>query len=516
MTTRKLLSGPITLSIATGRTDNILDALQYPLRRAAFYDHIEGHRPLLAEVIAHHLGTKPTDIDISPQEWWRHGSFNLCVPLKINIDCAPSNTPEYAFIRFPLPYRVGEASNPGNSDEKLNCEAATYAWLEENCPSVPIPKLYGFGLSTNERFTNASLLPRWSRWFYEARRFFLAAFGLQQPSQYVRHDSSRFAALDIGYLLIETITSGDTLSSSWDTKRDATRLQNLQGDLARIMVSLARIRLPRIGLFRLDSNGYLRLDNRPISVQSTIHENEGISLHMSRRITFSSVQDFVSSQLKTFETRFIEHPNAIDSPEDAWYQMASLAAAKVVFPQLFRDDLRNGPFVFSLTDLHRSNIFVDESWNITCIIDLEFACSWPIEFLQTPYWLGGKFVDEVTSADITPLHADFMEHIRREEKLQCRDTDISSIMQQSWANGTFWVPLALKDPTHFAAIFYKCILKDYFGFPDEELDNGAYFRFCSRLFHRDASSIIDRKLGDRDKYMKSLTEAFTDIAERPS
>ncbi|KAM3536808.1 hypothetical protein BM221_003545 [Beauveria bassiana] len=89
-------------------------------------------------------------------------------------------------------------------------------------------------------------------------------------------------------------------------------------------------------------------------------------------------------------------------------------------------------------------------------------------------------------------------------------------MQQSWANGTFWVPLALKDPTHFAAIFYKCILKDYFGFPDEELDNSAYFRFCSRLFHRDASSIIDRKLGDRDKYMKSLTEAFTDTAERPS
>lgn len=181
MTTRKLLSGPITLSIATGRTDNILDALQYPLRRAAFYDHIEGHRALLAEVIAHHLGTKPTDIDISPQEWWRHGSFNLCVPLKINIDCAPSNTPEYAFIRFPLPYRVREASNPGNSDEKLNCEAATYAWLEENCPSVPIPKLYGFGLSTNER---ASLLT------FESRPVSSSSRELIVPLVYERQPSS--------------------------------------------------------------------------------------------------------------------------------------------------------------------------------------------------------------------------------------------------------------------------------------------------------------------------------------
>ncbi|EFY84979.1 hypothetical protein MAC_08963 [Metarhizium acridum CQMa 102] len=520
MATRNLLSGPITLSSATGRSANVLHALQYPLRKLAFYSYIEGHRALLAEVIAHHLGIKPTDVDISPQEWWRHGSFNLCVPLKVNVNSTQSNVPEFAFIRFPLPYRVGEVTNPGNSDEKLNCEAATYAWLEENCPSVPIPKLYGFGLSTNQRFTNASLLPWWSRWFHKARRFFLATFGLQQPSQYVCHASSRFADLNIGYLLIETITSGEMLSESWDEKRDAARLQNLQGDLARVMVSLARVRLPRIGLFRLDSNGYLRLDNRPMSVQTTMHENEGLSLHMSRRTTFSSVKDFVLSQIAAFETRFIEQPNVIASHEDAWYQMTSLAAAKLTIPQLFRDDLCNGPFVFSLTDLHRSNIFVDENWNITCIIDLEFACSWPVEFLQTPYWLGGGLIDEVTSAELAPIHAEFMEHIRREEKLQqCRDPDtepVSSIMQQSWADGTFWVPLALRDPVSFTEIFYKRILKGYFEFPDEELDNGAYLRFCSRFFRRNSSSIIDRKLDDRDRYMESLTEAFTDTAARSS
>ena len=151
MTTRNLLSGPITLSSAAGRSANVLHALQYPLRKLAFYRHIEVHRALLAEVIAHHLGTKPSEIVISPQEWWRHGSFNLCVPLEVKVDPAQSNTPRFAFIRFPLPYRVGEVTRPGNSDEKLNCEAATYAWLEENCSSVPIPKLYGFGLSTNQR-----------------------------------------------------------------------------------------------------------------------------------------------------------------------------------------------------------------------------------------------------------------------------------------------------------------------------------------------------------------------------
>jgi hypothetical protein len=34
--------------------------------------------------------------------------------------------------------------------KKIRCEAGTYAWLQENCPDVLIPKLYGFSLSTAE------------------------------------------------------------------------------------------------------------------------------------------------------------------------------------------------------------------------------------------------------------------------------------------------------------------------------------------------------------------------------
>ncbi|KAM3449389.1 hypothetical protein NHJ6243_009979, partial [Beauveria neobassiana] len=155
MTTRNLLSGPITFSNAKGRAANVLEALLYSQRKLAFYDYIERRRDLVAEVIAHHFGVKPSEIQVSPQVWWRHGSFNLCIPFTIiakmtDPDVLP-NVPPYAFIRFPLPYRVGEAAHPGNSDEKVRCEAATYAWMEENCPDVPIPKLFGFGLSTNER-----------------------------------------------------------------------------------------------------------------------------------------------------------------------------------------------------------------------------------------------------------------------------------------------------------------------------------------------------------------------------
>jgi hypothetical protein len=49
-----------------------------------------------------------------------------------------------------LPYRIGEDCCPGNADEKVRCEVGIYAWLQEICPTVPISRLYGFGLSIGE------------------------------------------------------------------------------------------------------------------------------------------------------------------------------------------------------------------------------------------------------------------------------------------------------------------------------------------------------------------------------
>lgn len=53
-------------------------------------------------------------------------------------------------IRFPLPYKIGEEYNPGNSDEKLRCGAATYVFIQENCPDIRVPKLLGFAFSGND------------------------------------------------------------------------------------------------------------------------------------------------------------------------------------------------------------------------------------------------------------------------------------------------------------------------------------------------------------------------------
>jgi hypothetical protein len=54
------------------------------------------------------------------------GAFNLCVPVMVNGS-------KRVLMRFPFPYRIGEGTFcRGNSDEKVRCEAATYAWCINN------------------------------------------------------------------------------------------------------------------------------------------------------------------------------------------------------------------------------------------------------------------------------------------------------------------------------------------------------------------------------------------------
>jgi hypothetical protein len=43
-----------------------------------------------------------------------------------------------------MPFKIGEGTFPGITNEKQRCEVATYIWMCENCPDVPIPSLYGF------------------------------------------------------------------------------------------------------------------------------------------------------------------------------------------------------------------------------------------------------------------------------------------------------------------------------------------------------------------------------------
>ena len=149
--TRRLPREEITYSTAQSRELNILHKLGYYEQRNQFFSHISQNHDWIKAIVAHHLGLKSPDAClVTDEEEWFHGSFNVCVPVVISSWKGREQPSQRVLIRFPLPYRVGEAFRPGNGDEKVRCEAGTYTWLQKNCPDIPIPRLYGFGLSTGE------------------------------------------------------------------------------------------------------------------------------------------------------------------------------------------------------------------------------------------------------------------------------------------------------------------------------------------------------------------------------
>ncbi len=68
----------------------------------------------------------------------------MCIPIHVS-----GKGYDRILFRVPLPYKIGEDLYPGNMDEKVRCEAATYIYVREDFLDVPVPMLLGFGFSTD-------------------------------------------------------------------------------------------------------------------------------------------------------------------------------------------------------------------------------------------------------------------------------------------------------------------------------------------------------------------------------
>ena len=142
--TLPLLHGNITLESALDDDDNMLQALTYPQERFEYFVYLWTHRIEIESIVSFHLGLKEREIcQIGEVKDWMAGSFNVCIPVRVNMG---GSCCKRVIIRFPLLYKVGESQYPGNADEKIRSEAATFIWIQENCPTIPIPYLWGFGL----------------------------------------------------------------------------------------------------------------------------------------------------------------------------------------------------------------------------------------------------------------------------------------------------------------------------------------------------------------------------------
>lgn len=308
------------------------------------------------------------------------------------------------------------------------------------------------------------------------------------------------------------------LSETWDDalQQSQSRRINLFRDLSRIMLSLSQSSLPRIGSWTLDSNGILKLANRPLTLRLQHLENEGIPTNIDRSLTYLAADGYYLDLLSCHDSRILNQPNALNDGTDGRAQMANLTIMRAILSHFTSQELRHGPFVFQLTDLHQSNIFVDDDWNIKCLIDLEWACSLPVETMHPPYWLTGRYIDDLVGQHLdsfSKAHHQFMEVFEEEEKTFAPWTDASpsrtNIMRRGWKIGNFWYFQALDSPKGLYNVFRDHIQSKFA--PSQNTDPD-FPRIVSEYWASGVKDIISAKLQDKEAYEKMLRKKFEDTS----
>jgi hypothetical protein len=363
---------------------NMLIQSQWPRQQSEFMDYLWHEADALEQVVAHHLSLRPHQkCSIAPYKEWLFGSFNVCIPVRVEENLR-------VVVRVPFPHRFVSQTSPHMASEKIRGEAATFAWLTSHCPNVPIPRFWGFGLSDGRAYT-ALAQTSWARRLYEWLRQRLRRGILNIDCWRPFVPSHCSVRLSTGYMIMDYVEpqQGSMLSTRGPAL-DPGHRRTLFRSLAKILVDLLQVPLPRIGSFTVLGDGEVTLSGRPLTSALALLEAQGIYSDILPGTTYSSANVYVDDLLHCHETRLRDQPNAVEGTLDAKGQMATVVVLKAVRSQFCDRKLRDGPFVLQFTDLHESNVFVDNHYNITSIVDLEWCCSLPIEMQQPQFWITGQ------------------------------------------------------------------------------------------------------------------------------
>jgi hypothetical protein len=146
-----LNSGPIDYESAARREDNVIHQISWVPATRKLYRYLwdPTQRRAIASLTAHHLGLDPKRQDaccvVQNTQAWIRGSFNVCIP--VGVHDRSGDVIRKVLMRCPMGHKLAENRYPGTIDEKIGAEVATYVWMQEHCPDVPIPPLLGFGFS---------------------------------------------------------------------------------------------------------------------------------------------------------------------------------------------------------------------------------------------------------------------------------------------------------------------------------------------------------------------------------
>lgn len=208
------------------------------------------------------------------------------------------------------------------------------------------------------------------------------------------------------------------------------------------------------------------------------------------------------------DLRMRYQPNSILGRPDGIYQLSALTAFRALLPKFWDYRSRTGPFVLTLPDLHRSNIFVDDSWNIVGVIDLEFAPVQPVQMVGVPLWLSDRSIDELYGPELDEykiLYDRFVNILETEEAVRGQSDRLSQQLREDWQTGRMWYNAALCSSNAFSLVFEHNIQSRFFDSFDVLTDGLPLMR----IWDEGCEDFIASKIEDKAKYEKRIHELFT-------
>jgi hypothetical protein len=260
------------------------------------------------------------------------------------------------------------------------------------------------------------------------------------------------------------------------------------------------------------------LANRPLLCSVAILENDGAPRAIDE--TYSCVEPFVTDLLNLHDGYFLANQNAVEDAEDCRRQMANRMLLRALSHHFVggRSRQRNGPFRLQVTDLHQSNIFVDDDWNVTCLIDLEWVCALPAEMLAVPYWLSGRGIDELVGhhlVEFNPVHQEFVTALREVEEEELEELRNSGLLIK---DGAAMLSSTIQDGWEFGAVwFWHCLnsvnamltlMEDHIAprFGSASADTVVLHKYWCQ----GSRKVVDKKVADHEEYAEELKRLFPD------
>ncbi|KAH8707879.1 hypothetical protein HC256_010040 [Beauveria bassiana] len=269
---------------------------------------------------------------------------------------------------------------------------------------------------------------------------------------------------------------------------------------------------PRIGALRLQDDDTSALNNRPLNLYMHMLENEGVSSGIPRGRMHAEVDGYLSDLLSLQDAKLRGQPNAIFDVEDGQRQLAACAGMRAVMHHFVDPGTRDGPFYLTLNDLIQSNIFVDEQWNVTSIIDLEWTHTLPAEMQSPPYWLTSKSVDgfyeQKDREEFDEAVKEYLTVYEEEEVRRGGSGRQAEVQRRAWDSGSFWFFRAATVPKAMYNLF-NWHIQPLFNeaHPDQSVFDEVFFFYWGR----GASEFVDDKMRERKEYVQQLSEVYRDM-----